>query len=87
MVRVGGVKIMYSSVGVTRVQQGLVSSHPNVMGNYLQNKKVKIIHSSVGVTRVQQVLQNKVSMAIMVNWAGGRRKEGSSSYSAGRRVS
>ena len=109
------VKIMYSSVGVTRVQQGLVSSNPNVMGNYLHNKMVKISHSSVGVTRVQQGLvskgnylhnkkvkinhssmgvtrvlqglQNKVSMANIVSWAGGRSQEASSRCSAGRIVS
>ena len=87
LVRVGGVKIMYSSVGVTRVQQGLVSSNPNVMGNYLHNKMVKISHSSVGVTRVQQGLQSKVSVAIIVNWAGVRSQEASSRDSAGRTVS
>ena len=78
---------MYSSVGVTRVQQGLVSSNPNVKGNYLHNKKVKINHSSMGVTRVLQGLQNKVSMANIVSWAGGRSQEASSRCSAGRIVS
>ena len=67
LVRVGGVKIIYSSVGATVVKQGMVSINPNVIGKYLNSKKVKISHSSVGVTRVQQVLQSKVSMAIMVN--------------------